>query len=204
MQNTIASRWSLVAVAACVACLAGLLWPASGSAQSVAGQARAVQATIASPDGISTITLADTGTLGGATDVRQASQLTGSIPSLLSGDALHATTIGWPDQVASEASMAGLALTIAGNTVSADFIMARALSVVGATGTGAVTIGGLSINGLPVSISGSPNQQVAIPGGLVVINEQKTSSAGTVVNALHIMIDRTADVVIASAAANAQ
>jgi hypothetical protein len=201
MQNTIASRWSLVAVAAC---LAGLLWPASGSAQSVAGQARAVQATIASPDGISTITLADTGTLGGATDVRQASQLTGSIPSLLSGDALHATTIGWPDQVASEASMAGLALTIAGNTVSADFIMARALSVVGATGTGAVTIGGLSINGLPVSISGSPNQQVAIPGGLVVINEQKTSSAGTVVNALHIMIDRTADVVIASAAANAQ
>jgi len=201
MQNTIASRWSVVAVGACVA---GLFWPASGSAQTVTGQARAVQATVASPGGISTTTLADTGTLGGATDARQASQLTGSIPSLLSGEALRATTIGWPDQVASEASMAGLALTIAGNTISADFVLARALSVAGAPGTGAVTIGGLSINGLPINVSGSRNQQVIIPAGLVVINEQKTSSAGTVVNALHIIIDGTADVVIASATANAQ
>lgn len=201
MQNTIASRWSLVAVGACVA---GLFWPASGSAQTVTGQARAVQATVASPGGISTTTLADTGTLGGATDARQASQLTGSIPSLLSGDALHATTIGWPDQVVSEASIGGLALTIAGNTISADFVMARALSVLGGTGSGAVNIGGLSIDGLPVTVTGVLNQQVAIPGGLVVINEQKTSSAGTVVNALHIIIDGMADVVIASATANAQ
>jgi hypothetical protein len=201
MQNRIVSRWRLVAAAACVA---GLLWPASGSAQTVSGQARAVQATVATPLGLSTTTLADTGTLGGTTDARQASQLTGSIPSLLSGEALRATTIGWPDQVASEASMAGLTLTIGGNTISADFILARALSVAGAPGTGAVSINGLSINGLPITVSGSPNQQIPIPAGLIVINEQQSSSAGTVVNALHIVIDGAADVVIASATASAQ
>lgn len=201
MQHTIRSRWSLVAVAACVA---GLLAPASGSAQTVTGQARAVQATVASPFGISTTTLADTGTLGGATDAREASQLAGSIPSLLSGEALHATTIGWPDQVASEASMAGLALTIAGNTISADFVSARASSVAGEPGTGGVTISGLSINGLAIDVSGSPNQEVTIPAGRIVINEQQTSSAGTVVTALHVIIDGMADVVIASVTASAQ
>ena len=39
---------------------------------------------------------------------------------------------------------------------------------------------------------------------MIVINEQTTSSAGTVVNALHIVVDGMADVVIASATANAQ
>jgi hypothetical protein len=202
MRKTIASRWSLVTSGACVA---ALLWPASGSAQTIRGQARAVQATVASPVGTTTTALADTGTLGGATDARQASQLTGSIPSLLTGGALHATTIGWPDEADSEASIAGLALTAAGNTISANFVMARVRSVLGSTSVGGVDISGLAIDGVPVVVTGVPNQQVAIPGGLLVINEQNNSSlSGTVVNALHVIINGTADLVIASAAAKAQ
>ena len=188
------SAWSLVAIAACAI---GLL-PADSNAQNVSGQARAVQATVASPFGITTSILADTGTLSGPTDARDASQLTGSIGSLLSAETLHATAIGWPDQAASEASMAGLALTIAGNTISAGFVQARA--VAGANGFRTATIDELTINGVPIDVSGAPNQTISIPGGSIVINEQQPG----VVNALHIAINGVADVVIASARANAQ
>src|SRR5207245_7421184 len=44
-----------------------------------------------------TTVLAATGTLvGGTSDALQASALAGDIPSLLTGEALHAVTIGWP------------------------------------------------------------------------------------------------------------
>lgn len=201
MPKTNVSHWRLAAVAAGVAALS---WQAPASAQTVTGSARAVQATVASPLGITTSMLADTGTLGGDTDAREASQLNGEIPSLLTGETLHATTIGWPDQVASEASLGELAITIAGNTIAAGFVHAKALSVTGEPATSAVVIDGLTINGLAVDVSGSPNQSITIPGGAIVINEQTVSASGIVVNALHIVIDGTADVVIASASANAQ
>ena len=188
-------RWSLVAIAVFAI---GLLWPPDSNAQNVSGQARAVQATVASPFGITTSILADTGTLSGPTDARSASQLTGSIGSLLSAETLHATTIGWPDQAASEASMAGLTLTIAGNTISAGFVQARALA--GANGFRTATINGLTINGIAIDVTGDPNQTISVPGGSIVINEQQPD----VVNALHIAINGVADVVIASARANAQ
>src|SRR5688572_12843363 len=104
MQKRMTSGWSLVAMAVCAVVLG---WPVNSDAQSVSGQARAVQATVASPFGITTSILADTGTLSGPADARNAAQLTGSIESLLSAETLHATAIGWPDQVSSEASMAG-------------------------------------------------------------------------------------------------
>jgi len=201
MPQTIASRLSLVALGICVM---GLLWPVPGSAQTISGQARAVQATVAGLLGTNTAVLSDTGTLSGPTDAREASQGMGAISNLLTGEALHATTIGWPDQVASEASLANLALNVAGNTIGADLVMARALSALGATGAGAVNIDSLLINGVPVGVTGEPNQSVWIPGGQVVINEQRTSAGRTVVNALHVVVDGVADVIIASATAAIQ
>jgi hypothetical protein len=197
MRNAIASRWRLAAIAAGAMALS---WPVAGAAQTVAGHARAVQATIASPLGITITTLADTGTLGGPTDARDASQLTGSIPALLSAEALHATTIGWDDQVASEASMGGLSITIAGNSITADFVQARVTAAQGAARHRASSVDGLTINGVAVDVTGGPNQTITIPGGAIVINEQ----AGDAVNALRIVIDGAADVVIASASASAQ
>ena len=191
------SGWSLVAVAACAMVLGR---PVNTSAQNVSGQARAVQATVGTLLGVTTSILADTGTLSGPTDARHASKLSGSIGSLLTAETLHATAIGWPDQVASEASMAGLSLHIAGNTITAGFVQARATSVAGAAGIRTSSIDGLAINGLAIDVTGAPNQGISIPGGAIVINEQ----IGGVVNALHIMITGVADVVIASASANAQ
>src|SRR2546428_3535321 len=72
-----------------------------GTTQTVNGIASAVQAY-----SLGTMTtLASTGTLSGLTDARQASQLTGSVPALLSAETLHATAIGLSDPVASQASL---------------------------------------------------------------------------------------------------
>jgi len=145
--------------------------------------------------------LADTGALGGPSDALHASAITGNVPSLLKGETLHATTIGWPDQVASEASLGALALSVAGTTIGADVVMARARAVLGRGGAGTSDIANLSINGAPIPVSGAPNQTIFIPGGRVVINEQQTSLTSTVVNALHVIVDGVADVVIGSATA---
>ena len=186
-------------VAAIVA--AFLVWPMAGEAQTVTGTARAVQATVFSLFGGTTTVLADTGALGGPSTALHASALTGNVPSLLTGETLHATTIGWSDQVASEASLGRLALTVAGTTIGADVVMARALAVLGGAGFGISNIANLSINGAPIPVSGAPNQTILIPGGRVVINEQQTSPASTIVNALHVIVTGVADVVIGSATA---
>ena len=186
---------------AVAACAASLFLPAPGGAQTVSGQARAVQATVASSGGITTSTLADTGTLGGPTDARDASQPTGSIPALVSAETLHATTIGWDDQVASEASMAQLTITAAGNSISAEFVQARVIGArIASRSSRTSSVKGLTINGVEVDVTGRANQTVTIPGGWIVINEQ----TATAVNALHIVIDGEADVLIASVSASAQ
>ena len=182
-----------------------LAWPMTGAAQTLTGQSTAVRATVSGLLGGETTTvLTDTGTLGGTTDAREASQLTGGVPSLLAGEVLHATTIGWPDQVTSESSLAALALSVAGATFGADFVMAQATAVLNGEAVGTSDLTNLSINGVPVSVSGDPNQIFYIPGGQVVINEQKTAPGGMVVNALHVIVDGVADVVIGSATARIQ
>ena len=189
----------LLAAAAMVVAL--LTWPMAGEAQLLTGQARAVQATVFGLLGGTTTVLADTGALGGPSTALQASALTGNVPSLLTGETLHATTIGWSDQVASEASLGRLALTVAGTTIGADVVMARALAVLGGAGFGISNIANLSINGVPIPVSGGPNQTIYIPGGLVVINEQQASPTSTVVNALHVTVYGVADVIVGSAIA---
>ena len=198
MDRVTSHDWKLLMVAGVLVSL--LAWPGTSEAQTVTGQASAVQATVFGALGLRTTTaLSKTATLSGTRDAREASLVTGSVPSLLTGNALHAVTIGWPDQVASEASLGNLAMTVAGTGISADFVMARALSVLGSAGTGRTNINGLRINGIPIVPTGSPNQTIAIAGGRVVINEHVSSAGATVVNGLHVVVDGVMDVVIASA-----
>jgi hypothetical protein len=205
------NRPLVVAVAVILASL--LAWPTVGLAQlggllpplaatTVTGQATAVRATLLGILGSATTTvLSDTGTLAGTSDARAASQLTGSIPALLGAETLHTTTIGSPNEVDSEASLENLGLNVAGIGISADLIMARASQMSGALGTGASSIDNLAINGVPVAVTGQPNQSVAIPGGQIVINEQIIVPSSTTVNALHITVIGIIDIVIASASA---
>jgi hypothetical protein len=201
MQQIVPCRWSLVAFGVL---LAGLATPPLLAGQTVSGQARVVKASVVGLTGTTTSVLSDTGALTDSSDARQASQITGAVTSLLQGGTLHATTIGWPDEVASEASIADLAVTLAGTRIGADFVMSRVRAVQGSAASGSTGLSGLTINGVPVQVTGAPNQTIAIPGGRVVINEQQTTSSGTVVNALHVVVTGVADIVIASASAGIQ
>lgn len=197
MQRRFSCRW----IAACAALTTALAAPALARGQTVNGQARVVEARVVELTGTATTVLADTGTLTDASDARDTSQADGSVPGLLRGGTLHAATLGWPDEVASEASIADLAVTVAGTTIGAGFVMSRVRAVQGATPAASAEISGLSINGVPVTVTGAANQTLAIPGGRLVINEQETTSGGTRVTALHVVVDGIADVTIASASA---
>src|SRR5882762_714229 len=170
-----------------------------GTTQTVTGIASAVQAY-----SLGTMTtLASTGTLSGLTDARQASQLMGSVPALLSAETLHATAIGLSDRVASQASLGGLVLGIGSTSISADAVLAQAETAAGSA-TGSSVLGNLMLDGVPVDVSGAPNQTISFPGGQLVINEQTATAGGIVVNALHLVVYGIADVVLGSATAAIQ
>lgn len=192
-------------VTALVVVTAGLLaWPRAGAAQTVAGNARAAGVTTFGLLGGTTTVLVDTGALASTVDAQDASSVTASVPSVLSGEVLNAVTIGWPDQVVSQASLGSLGLTVGGTGISADFVMATATAVLGAAGSGSSLIDNLSIGGVSIDVTGEANQTILIPGGQVVINEQTVSAAGTTVNALHATVSGVVDVVIGSATAGIQ
>ena len=202
MKHPTSYAWRLIAGCTLAAAIGS---PSAAIAQTVSGQARAIQTSVVDALGGITLTvLGDTGTLSGTSDARETSAPSGSILPIISGNTLHATTIGWPDQVDSEASVSDLSITVGTTTVGADFLMARTSALLGLANTNNVSIDTLSINGVQVAVTGNPNQTINIPGGRVVINEQPSSSAGTVVNALHISVAGVADVVVASATARVQ
>ncbi len=196
MRHRNSSRLS--STAAVTALLGGLwVWPAISSAQLPPLPVPPVGTLLGT-----TAVLDSTGTLvAGTSDVLQASDTTGGIASLLTGEALHAVTIGYPDQIDSEASLAALALNVAGTSIGADFVMSRATATA-SSAAGVSNIDGLSVNGAPIPVTGDPNQTIGIPGGLLVLNEQQSLPDGTlVVNALHAIVSGVADVAVASAMA---
>ena len=214
MRYTASSFWRILRVAGALAAL--VAWPGisqaqvglpglpplpgggGGQAQTLTGQASAVTAVVLG----NVTSLADTGTLSSASDPLGAGLSIGSIPGLLAGEALHAATMGWTDQVASQASVGNLAITLAGTGISVLQVVSRALAVSGAGATGGSSIEGLTIGGVPVTATGAPNQQISLPGLTVILNEQIQSASGIVVNALRIRtLDGLADVVIGSARA---
>jgi hypothetical protein len=198
MKPNAAVRLSITCLAVA---LAGVLAsPTRAAAQTLTGQARAVQSATL----LGTTTLADSGTLAGAGDTRDASVAVGGVPSMLSGEALRAVTVGWSDQVASEASLSNLAMTVGGTGITAGVVLARVLAAAGQPAAANSNVGDLAINGIPVQVTGSPNQTISIPGGRLVVNEQIVSMTGTTVNALHATVFGVADVVVASAIAGIQ
>jgi len=203
--------WKVIGVAGA---LAGLVaWPGIGQAQldlggilpptpispaptTFSGQASAATASVLG----NIISLVDTGTLTDPSEPLGTGLPLGSIPGLLTAESLHAVTMGWTDQVASEASLSNLAMSVAGTGVSADFIQSRALAVSGAVPTGLTSIEGLTIGGVPVSATGAPNQAISLAGLNVILNEQIQSASGIVVNALHVTTpDGLTNVVVGSA-----
>jgi hypothetical protein len=195
MNQNISSRLKIVTLAIVLA--SALAWPTTARAQTVTGQARAVQVSSA----LGATTLVDTGTLGGTNDAREASLGTARVPSILSGEVLRAATLGAADRVASESSLANLTVKLGTTAISAGLVLAQVRAVLGNAVQASSSVDELTINGVPIAVTGEPNQTISIPGGRLVLNEQTSSASGTTVNALHATVIGVADVVIASATA---
>jgi hypothetical protein len=193
MRYGVFHRSSLVVLAVLSMGLLG--WPASTGAQIVGG------ITV----GATTTTLLDTGTLAaGTVDALDASTTAASIGSVLTADTPSAAVIGYADEIDSMASLGGLNLTVGGVSITADSVVAQVMTPLGLPGFGVSYIDNLSVNGVAVSVNGSVNQTVAIPGGQIVLNQQQVQADGTtVVIALHATVFGVADVKVASATAGA-
>jgi len=172
--------------------LAGVLADATtssaGQATSFSGRATVLQATLL---GLPPVVLVDAGPLPPSGGAEEASLLNANVPDLLTAEVLHASTVGQGNASRSEASVAEVSLTVAGNTISAGLLQARAAAVCnnGAASTsGSSDIATLSVNGQTITISGAPNQTVQLPVGKVIINEQSTGPGAITVNALHVIV----------------
>src|SRR5213594_428209 len=186
-----------------------LSWPAqraSANNTTFSGEATVVQATVL---GLPPIVLSDTGALDSTGGAREASLLDANVPGLLTAEVLHASTVGQGQRSSSEASVANVTLTVGGSTISAGLLRARATAECHngtASVSGSSEIVDLVVNGQAVVVSGQPNQTISLPVGRVIINEQQSSVSGNTgditVNALHVMVDGIADVVISSAHAD--
>jgi len=186
--------------------LAGVLADATtssaGQATSFSGRATVLQATLL---GLPPVVLVDAGPLPPSGGAEEASLLNANVPDLLTAEVLHASTVGQGNASRSEASVAEVSLTVAGNTISAGLLQARAVAVCnnGAASTsGSSEIAGLSVNGQTIIVSGAPNQTVQLPVGEVIINEQSGGPGDITVNALHVIVSGVANVIVSSAHAD--
>ncbi|OLC77859.1 MAG: hypothetical protein AUH83_03855 [Deltaproteobacteria bacterium 13_1_40CM_4_68_19] len=193
----------------------------TSSTPGFSGQAYVVQATVPP---LSPITVDDTGPLPSSGGAQEASLLDvppislGTVGALNGGDVAHATAIGRGNSSRSEASVADLSLTVAGNTIAADFLMSDVTAQCRGTSpsvSGGSDLAKLVINDQSIDVSGATNQTIQLPlnAGSVAINEQSSSvngQSGTMdVNALHVVVNNPtpggaplADVIISHAHAD--
>src|SRR2546425_501807 len=104
---------------------------------------------------------------------------------------LVASLLAWPVTGAAQLTLPPLPIGGGGTTQTVN-------------GTASAVLGNLTLDGVPVDVSGAPNQTIAFPGGQLVINEQTATAGGIVVNALHLVVYGIADVVLGSATAAVQ
>ncbi len=202
---------TLVAALVVVACsdprspaaaLAPSLTTSAPQSTTYSGQATVVQATVLGQS----VRLVNAGPLPPEGGAAEDNLLAATVPGLLSAEVLHAATIAGGSHSRSEASVANVTVTAGGNTISAGFLMARAEArctdgTASASGSSEIVL--LTINSQTVVVSGDPNQTIALPNGSVVINEQRSDGAGDItVNALHVVVNGIADVVVSSAHAD--
>jgi len=121
------------------------------------------------------------------------------LPDLTNGalhaEVLHAATVAHGSKSRSEASVANLAVSAAGHTIGAGFLMARAEASCtdgNASVSASSEIAELMIDGRKIDVTGGVNQPVGLPGGgFVVINEQvatvNADNCDVTVNALHVL-----------------
>src|SRR5256885_7051009 len=113
----------------------------------------------------------------------------------LAASAMHSAVVGSGAETRAHAAMGAVGLTVSGNQISSDFLMARSNASCGPSVAGSSELVNLVINGQPITVTGAANQTVTLSNGSVVINEQVPTVGGTsgelIVNALHVLTQDT-------------
>ena len=163
------------------------------NAQTFGGSATGAQVTVPATG---TTIRAATGSLATSGGTADASLLTASIPGSVTGGAvslsagvMHSAISGLT-ATHSESSAENLNLTVSGNQISADFLMARSFASCGPAVSGDVQVSNLVINGQAITVTGAANQTITLPNGSVVINQQSASvsppSATATITAIYV------------------
>lgn len=166
---------------------------------------RAIAAFANAPSlGAPSIYLADSGTLSPSGGWEAAALLGATVPAVLSAEVLRSATTGTTDSAASSTSLANVTV-LPGHAaqLTASFVMAETRAAKLGT-TGSTQIEELTFGGVPVAVTGLPNQVVQIPGlATLIINEQTASGSGSTkdiaVNALHLTLATGEEIVVGSA-----
>src|SRR2546425_250522 len=113
----------------------------------------------------------------------------------LAASAMHSAVVGTGPTTRAEGSMGAVGLTVSGNQISSDFLMARSNASCGPSVAGSSELVNLVINGQSITVTGAANQTVALPNGSAIINEQVPTVGATsgelIVRALHVMTQDT-------------
>src|SRR5256885_3393329 len=113
----------------------------------------------------------------------------------LAASAMHTAVVGTGPTSGSEGSMGSVGLTVSGDQISSDFLMARSNASCGPSVAGSSELVNLVINGQSIAVTGAANQTVALPNGSAIINEQVPTVGATsgelIVNALHVLTHDT-------------
>jgi hypothetical protein len=172
----------------------------SAYAATYGGQATGASVTVTATG---TTIRANSGSLSIAGGEADAALSVGNIPgsatggvATLAASALSSVVIGTGSTTKAHALLGAVALAVSGNQVNSDFVMARSNADCGPTVSGTSDVVNLVINGQSITVTGAPNQTVALSNGSVTINEQVQTIGATsgelTVNALHV---RTNDAV---------
>ena len=182
--------WSIQGIVVALM-FAALVSPADG--QTYGGSATG--ATVTVPATGTTIRAA-TGSLSISGGGAHAAILIGDIPGSATGGVvsfaagtLHSAIVGLA-ATRGAASMSNVNLTVSGNTISADFLMAIGSAGCSPAVSGMSQLQNLVINGQSVTVTGAANQTVNLSNGTVVINRQVSTvgstSAELLVDALNV------------------
>lgn len=196
--------------AACLSLIFGLAWSSPAQAHTTG---RGFAAFVNAPTlGVGPLYLADTGELSPAGGWQGAGFLGAEVAGVLSATVLNAATVGARDAMTAQANTSSSlaeVVVLPGHAaqLTASFVRAQA----GATdfgSQGSAEILNLTFGGIPIAVTGLPNQRVEIPGLLgpiatLVINEQTVTSdaisQAITVNALHLILASGEEVILASA-----
>ena len=170
----------IIAITATIAIGVGLVSPAL--AATYGGDATGAEVTVSATG---TTIRAATGSLSISGGMAHAALPVGDIPSSATGgavaltaSALHSAIVGSGGTTRSEASMGGITLTVSGNQISSDFLMARSSASCGPSTAGSSELTNLVINGQAVTVTGAANQTVSLPNGTAIINSQTQTLSG--------------------------